>query len=185
MCLLPHPLQPTNWPKLWMGLISEFGLSWSAAAAAPPPEHDPESGPAGRRPVQTTARRSSAAARDLTSRAVVVGHHRPSLFAQYSVGSGYRGVGRTPTAPRLFVRRYRRTTEMPGHRQSTRPATCAHLLVCAFDYVGPRRRPADRIALASSAATASTLPLMLDSTEPRAAKRVCRASGRPLHDSTR
>src|SRR5699024_3162361 len=41
----------------------------------------------------------------------------------------------------------------------------AHLLDLCIDYVG-REGAADRAALASKLATASTLPIMLDSTEP-------------------
>ena len=153
-----YPLTPGQLADAHEAFTAEFGLALVGGCCGTTPEHlaavvdrrqRPAAGqPAGRGPSPASPRSTS------TCRSARTPRSWPSAS------------GPTPTGPRRSARRWpagRLDDCVEIARQQTRDG--AHLLDVCVDYVG-RDGAADMTELAGRLATAATLPLVLDSTEP-------------------
>ena len=105
---------------------------------------------------------------------------RPRCRSGRTRRCSWSASGPTPTAPRSSARPCSPRTGTPASRiarEQTREG--AHLIDLCVDYVG-RDGVADMAELAGRLATASTLPIMLDSTEPEVLRAGPGAPRRPL-----
>ena len=137
------------------------GCRWSAGAAAPHRNTSGRSPPRWRH--STTARRS-AASRNITHEPAVSSLYTAVPFAQDAsvlvIGERTNANGSKAFREAMIAEDYQKCLDIA--KDQTRDG--AHLLDLCVDYVG-RDGAADMAALASRLATASTLPIMLDSTE--------------------
>ena len=156
-----YPLQPDELAEALAGFIGEFGLSLVGGCCGTTPEH---------------IRRVAAAVAPFNNGTAHRG--RRHITYEPSVSSLYTAVPFAQEASVLVIGERTNANGSKGFREAmiaedhqkcldiakeqTRDG--AHLLDLCVDYVG-RDGVADMTALASRLATASTLPIMLDSTE--------------------
>ena len=161
----------TNWRKPCRASSPTMACRWSVAAAAPP---------------QNTSARSPRPFPMSSGRRRTIsyepGWHRctPRPFAQDAsvlmIGERTNANGSKAFREAMIAEDWQKCLDIA--KDQTRDG--AHLLDLCVDYVG-RDGVADMNELASRLATASTLPIMLDSTETGGAASGSGASGRPVH----
>jgi 5-methyltetrahydrofolate--homocysteine methyltransferase len=151
-----YPLQPEELAAALSGFVSEFGLSLVGGCCGTTPEH---------------IRQVAAAVRDL-ERGNRRPAHEPAVSSLYTavpfaqdasvmmIGERTNANGSKAFREAMLAGDYQRCLDIA--KDQTRDG--AHMLDLCVDYVG-RDGAADMAALASRLATASTLPIMLDSTE--------------------
>jgi 5-methyltetrahydrofolate--homocysteine methyltransferase len=151
-----YPLRPEELAEALSGFISEFGLSLVGGCCGTTPEH---------------IRQVADAVADLARPARSIGYE-PAVSSLYSatpfaqdasvlmIGERTNANGSKAFREAMIAEDYQKCLDIA--KEQTRDG--AHLLDLCVDYVG-RDGVADMTALASRLATASTLPIMLDSTE--------------------
>jgi 5-methyltetrahydrofolate--homocysteine methyltransferase len=151
-----YPLRPEELAEALSGFITEFGLSMVGGCCGTTPEHI--------RRVVEAVRGVRRAERTVT--------YEPSLSSLYSsmpfaqdasvlmIGERTNANGSKAFREAMIAEDYQKCLDIA--KEQTRDG--AHLLDLCVDYVG-RDGVADMTALAGRLATASTLPIMLDSTE--------------------
>jgi 5-methyltetrahydrofolate--homocysteine methyltransferase len=151
-----YPLQPDELAEALAGFISEFGLSLVGGCCGTTPEHI--------RQVAEAVRTVTPAERQITYEASVSSLYTATPFAQDAsvlvIGERTNANGSKAFREAMIAEDYQKCLDIA--KDQTRDG--AHLLDLCVDYVG-RDGAADMTALASRLATASTLPIMLDSTE--------------------
>ncbi|MBS4730435.1 methionine synthase [Mycobacterium sp. SM1] len=151
-----YPLQPEELAEALCGFIAEFGLSLVGGCCGTTPEHI--------RQVAAAVPRVRRAARVIVSEPGVSSLYSMTPFAQDAsvlmIGERTNANGSKAFREAMLAQDYQRCLDIA--KGQTRDG--AHLLDVCVDYVG-RDGVADMTALASRLATASTLPIMLDSTE--------------------
>ncbi|MEV0335002.1 methionine synthase [Nocardia sp. NPDC050717] len=158
-----YPLTPEELAAAMSGFVSEFGLSLVGGCCGTTPEHIRQVAEAVRA-VETTlppieARRAP--------------EHEPAVSSMYTavpfeqdasilmIGERTNANGSKAFREAMLAEDWQRCLEIA--KDQTRDG--AHMLDLCVDYVG-RDGTADMNELASRLATSSTLPIMLDSTEP-------------------
>ena len=147
-----------SWPTRTSSSSTSSGSVWSAAAAAPPRSTCAV--------VERPRADASPAARDARAPSPAWPSSTSTSRSARTPPTSRSASAPTPTAPRRSATRCSRSDWddcVEIARDQIRDG--AHLLDLCVDYVG-RDGAADMHALAARFATASTLPLMLDSTEP-------------------
>ena len=151
-----YPLTPEELAEALSGFITEFGLSLVGGCCGTTPEHI--------RQVADAVRGVERAARHVTYEPAVSSLYAATPFAQDAsvlmIGERTNANGSKAFRDAMIAEDYERCLDIA--KEQTRDG--AHLLDLCIDYVG-RDGVADMTALASRLATASTLPIMLDSTE--------------------
>src|SRR3984957_13561290 len=151
-----YPLQPDELAEALSGFITEFGLSLVGGCCGTTPEHI--------RQVAEAVRDLERAARTVTYEPAVSSLYSATSFAQDAsvlmIGERTNANGSKAFRDAMLAEDYEKCLDIA--KEQTRDG--AHLLDLGIDYVG-RDGVADMNALASRLATASTLPIMLDSTE--------------------
>jgi 5-methyltetrahydrofolate--homocysteine methyltransferase len=151
-----YPLQPEELAEALSGFITEFGLSMVGGCCGTTPEHI--------RQVVDAVRALQRGARDVTYEPAVSSLYAAMPFAQDAsvlmIGERTNANGSKAFREAMIAEDYQRCLDIA--KEQTRDG--AHLLDLCIDYVG-RDGVADMNALSSRLATASTLPIMLDSTE--------------------
>ncbi|MBV8966117.1 MAG: homocysteine S-methyltransferase family protein, partial [Mycobacteriaceae bacterium] len=151
-----YPLRPEELADALSGFVTEFGLSLVGGCCGTTPEHI--------RQVADAVRGVARAPRNVTYEPAVSSLYAATPFAQDAsvlmIGERTNANGSKAFREAMIAEDYQRCLDIA--KEQTRDG--AHLLDLCVDYVG-RDGVADMTALASRLATASTLPLMLDSTE--------------------
>ena len=151
-----YPLRPEELAQALSGFITEFGLSLVGGCCGTTPEHI--------RQVAEAVRDLERAARTVTYEPAVSSLYSATSFAQDAsvlmIGERTNANGSKAFRDAMLAEDYEKCLDIA--KEQTRDG--AHLLDLCIDYVG-RDGVADMNALASRLATASTLPIMLDSTE--------------------
>ncbi|MGC4932322.1 methionine synthase [Gordonia sp. DT30] len=152
-----YPLQPDELAGALGGFIGEFGLSFVGGCCGTTPEHIrqvaaavAESTPAIRTPEHTA---------EISSLYSAVPFDQDASFLV--IGERTNSNGSKAFRDAMLAEDYQRCLDIA--KEQTRDG--AHMLDLNIDYVG-RDGAVDMTALAGRFATASTLPIMLDSTEP-------------------
>jgi 5-methyltetrahydrofolate--homocysteine methyltransferase len=156
-----YPLQPDELAEALSGFIAEFGLSLVGGCCGTTPEHI-------RKVAAAVATFNDGAAqrgeRQVTFEPAVSSLYSAVPFAQDAsvlvIGERTNANGSKAFREAMIAEDYQKCLDIA--KDQTRDG--AHLLDLCIDYVG-RDGVADMTALASRLATASTLPIMLDSTE--------------------
>ncbi len=150
--------RPTSWPRRWPAFVREYGLRLVGGCCGTTPEHiravvDAVARRHARRPARRGPSRASARSTP------------PVPFRQDTsvlmVGERTNANGSKKFREAMLAEDWEDCVEIA--RDQTRDG--AHLIDLCVDYVG-RDGVADMAELAGRLATASTLPVMLDSTEP-------------------
>jgi 5-methyltetrahydrofolate--homocysteine methyltransferase len=156
-----YPLQPDELAEALAGFISEFGLSLVGGCCGTTPEHIRQVAAAVASFNEGTAQRGE---RQVTYEPSVSSLYTAIPFAQDAtvlvIGERTNANGSKAFREAMIAEDYQKCLDIA--KDQTRDG--AHLLDLCVDYVG-RDGVADMTALASRLATASTLPIMLDSTE--------------------
>jgi 5-methyltetrahydrofolate--homocysteine methyltransferase len=156
-----YPLQPDELAEALDRFIAEFGLSLVGGCCGTTPEHIRKVAAVVARYNDGTARRGE---RHLTYEPSVSSLYTAVPFAQDAsvlvIGERTNANGSKAFRDAMIAEDYQKCLDIA--KDQTRDG--AHLLDLCIDYVG-RDGVADMTALASRLATASTLPIMLDSTE--------------------
>ncbi|MGH9206917.1 MAG: homocysteine S-methyltransferase family protein, partial [Acidimicrobiales bacterium] len=151
-----YPLQPDELAEALAGFVSEFGLSLVGGCCGTTPEHI--------RQVAEAVRAVRPGERHITYEPSVSSLYTAVPFAQDAsvlvIGERTNANGSKAFREAMIAEDYQRCLDIA--KDQTRDG--AHLLDLCIDYVG-RDGVADMTALAGRLATASTLPIMLDSTE--------------------
>ena len=156
-----YPLQPDELAEALDGFISQFGLSLVGGCCGTTPEHIRKVAAAVAPYNDGTAQRGQ---RNVTYEPGVSSLYTGVPFAQDAsvlvIGERTNANGSKAFREAMIAEDYQKCLDIA--KDQTRDG--AHLLDLCVDYVG-RDGAADMRALASRLATASTLPIMLDSTE--------------------
>jgi 5-methyltetrahydrofolate--homocysteine methyltransferase len=156
-----YPLQPDELADALAGFISEFGLSLVGGCCGTTPEHIRQVAAAVAPFNDGTTQRGE---RHLAYEPSVSSLYTATPFAQDAsvlvIGERTNANGSKAFREAMIAEDYQKCLDIA--KDQTRDG--AHLLDLCIDYVG-RDGVADMTALASRLATASTLPIMLDSTE--------------------
>jgi 5-methyltetrahydrofolate--homocysteine methyltransferase len=151
-----YPLQPDELAEALSGFVSEYGLSLVGGCCGTTPEHI--------RRVAEAIPGVTRAQRHVTYEPAVASLYSATTFAQDAsvlmIGERTNANGSKAFREAMIAEDWQKCLDIA--KDQTRDG--AHLLDLCVDYVG-RDGVADMIALASRLATASTLPIMLDSTE--------------------
>ena len=151
-----YPLTPDELAEALSGFITEFGLSLVGGCCGTTPEHI--------RQVAEAVHQANRASRDVTYEPAVSSLYTAVPFHQDAsvlmIGERTNANGSKAFRDAMLAEDYQKCLDIA--KDQTRDG--AHLLDLCIDYVG-RDGVADMTALASRLATASTLPIMLDSTE--------------------
>ncbi|HWF29830.1 MAG TPA: methionine synthase, partial [Mycobacterium sp.] len=156
-----YPLQPDELAEALEAFIAEFGLSLVGGCCGTTPEHI-------RKVAAVVAKFNDGAAqrgqRQVTYEPSLASLYTAVPFAQDAsvlvIGERTNANGSKAFREAMIAEDYQKCLDIA--KDQTRDG--AHLLDLCIDYVG-RDGVADMTALASRLATASTLPIMLDSTE--------------------
>ena len=156
-----YPLQPDELAVALDGFISEFGLSLVGGCCGTTPDHIRQVAAAVAPYNDGTAQRGE---RHITDEPGVSSLYTAVPFNQDAsvlvIGERTNANGSKAFREAMIAEDYQKCLDIA--KDQTRDG--AHLLDLCVDYVG-RDGAADMTALASRLATASTLPIMLDSTE--------------------
>jgi 5-methyltetrahydrofolate--homocysteine methyltransferase len=156
-----YPLQPDELAEALDGFISQFGLSLVGGCCGTTPEHIRKVAAAVAPYNDGTAQRGQ---RNVTYEPGVSSLYTAVPFAQDAsvlvIGERTNANGSKAFREAMIAEDYQKCLDIA--KDQTRDG--AHLLDLCVDYVG-RDGAADMRAMASRLATASTLPIMLDSTE--------------------
>jgi 5-methyltetrahydrofolate--homocysteine methyltransferase len=152
-----YPLEPDGLADAHDSFTAEFGLSLVGGCCGTTPEH--LAAVVDRIRARPLARRRPRAEPGVSSLYQHVPFRQDTAFL--AIGERTNANGSKAFREALLAGRFEDCVEIA--RQQTRDG--AHLLDVCVDYVG-RPGAADMAELASRLATASTLPLVLDSTEP-------------------
>ncbi|HTX95129.1 MAG TPA: methionine synthase [Mycobacterium sp.] len=156
-----YPLQPDELAEALSGFIAEFGLSLVGGCCGTTPEHIRQVA-AAVAPFNDGSKQRGE--RQVTFEPSVSSLYSSVPFAQDAsvlvIGERTNANGSKAFREAMIAEDYQRCLDIA--KDQTRDG--AHLLDLCVDYVG-RDGVADMTALASRLATASTLPIMLDSTE--------------------
>jgi 5-methyltetrahydrofolate--homocysteine methyltransferase len=156
-----YPLQPDELAEALSGFIAEFGLSLVGGCCGTTPEHIRKVAAAVAKFNDGTAQPGE---RHMTYEPAVSSLYTAIPFAQDAsvlvIGERTNANGSKAFRDAMIAEDYQKCLDIA--KDQTRDG--AHLLDLCIDYVG-RDGVADMTALASRLATASTLPIMLDSTE--------------------
>jgi 5-methyltetrahydrofolate--homocysteine methyltransferase len=156
-----YPLQPGELAEALAGFVSEFGLSLVGGCCGTTPEHIRQVAAAVAPFNEGSAQRGE---RHVTYEPSVSSLYTATAFAQDAsvlvIGERTNANGSKAFREAMIAEDYQKCLDIA--KDQTRDG--AHLLDLCVDYVG-RDGAADMTALASRLATASTLPIMLDSTE--------------------
>ncbi len=152
-----YPLEPDGLAAAHDSFTAEFGLSLVGGCCGTTPEH--LAAVVDRIRARPLARRRPRAEPGVASLYQHVPFRQDTAFL--AIGERTNANGSKAFREALLAGRFEDCVEIA--RQQTRDG--AHLLDVCVDYVG-RSGAADMAELASRLATASTLPLVLDSTEP-------------------
>ena len=156
-----YPLQPEELAEAMDSFIAEFGLSLVGGCCGTTPEHIRQVTDVVARYNDGTAHRGE---RHVTDEPSVSSLYTAVPFAQEAsvlvIGERTNANGSKAFREAMIAEDYQKCLDIA--KDQTRDG--AHLLDLCIDYVG-RDGVADMTALASRLATASTLPIMLDSTE--------------------
>ena len=156
-----YPLQPDELADAMDSFISEFGLSLVGGCCGTTPEHIRQVADVVARYNDGTAQRGE---RHVTFEPSVSSLYTAVPFEQDAsvlvIGERTNANGSKAFREAMIAEDYQKCLDIA--KDQTRDG--AHLLDLCVDYVG-RDGAADMTALASRLATASTLPIMLDSTE--------------------
>jgi 5-methyltetrahydrofolate--homocysteine methyltransferase len=156
-----YPLQPDELAAAMDSFIAEFGLSLVGGCCGTTPEHIRQVADVVARYNDGTARRGE---RQVTDEPSVSSLYTAVPFEQEAsvlvIGERTNANGSKAFREAMLAEDYQKCLDIA--KDQTRDG--AHLLDLCIDYVG-RDGVADMTALASRLATASTLPIMLDSTE--------------------
>ncbi|MBS1693588.1 MAG: methionine synthase [Actinobacteria bacterium] len=151
-----YPLQPHELAEALAGFVNDYGLSLVGGCCGTTPEHIRQVAQA-----VTSVRRAE---RAVTSEPAVSSLYTATPFHQDAsvlmIGERTNANGSKAFREAMLAEDYQRCLDIA--KEQTRDG--AHLLDLCVDYVG-RDGVADMTALAGRLATASTLPIMLDSTE--------------------
>ncbi len=151
-----YPLGPEELAQALSGFVTEFGLALVGGCCGTTPEHI--------RQVEEAVKGLSRRARSVTYEPAVSSLYSATPFAQDAsvlmIGERTNANGSKAFREAMIAEDYQKCLDIA--KEQTRDG--AHLLDLCIDYVG-RDGVADMTALASRLATASTLPIMLDSTE--------------------
>src|SRR5579884_1640745 len=151
-----YPLQPDELAEALASFIAEFGLSLVGGCCGTTPDHI--------RQVAEAVRTVTPGQRQITYEPAVSSLYTSVPFKQEAsvlvIGERTNANGSKAFREAMIAEDYQRCLDIA--KEQTRDG--AHLLDLCVDYVG-RDGVADMAALASRLATASTLPIMLDSTE--------------------
>ncbi len=151
-----YPLTPEELAEALSGFVTEFGLSLVGGCCGTTPEHI--------RQVAEAVGNVTRAERHVTYEPAVSSLYAATPFAQDAsvlmIGERTNANGSKAFREAMIAEDYERCLDIA--KEQTRDG--AHLLDLCIDYVG-RDGVADMVALSSRLATASTLPIMLDSTE--------------------
>ncbi|KAA8964988.1 MAG: methionine synthase [Mycobacterium sp.] len=151
-----YPLQPEELAEALVGFVEEFGLSLVGGCCGTTAEHI--------RQVARAVRKAKRAERHVSHEPSVSSLYTATPFAQEAsvlmIGERTNANGSKAFREAMIAEDYQKCLEIA--KDQTRDG--AHVLDLCVDYVG-RDGVADMAALASRLATASTLPIMLDSTE--------------------
>ncbi|WP_414687707.1 homocysteine S-methyltransferase family protein, partial [Mycobacterium sp.] len=151
-----YPLQPDELAEALASFIAEFGLSLVGGCCGTTPDHI--------RQVAEAVRTVTPGQRQITYEPAVSSLYTSVPFKQEAsvlvIGERTNANGSKAFREAMIAEDYQRCLDIA--KEQTRDG--AHLLDLCVDYVG-RDGAADMTALASRLATASTLPIMLDSTE--------------------
>jgi 5-methyltetrahydrofolate--homocysteine methyltransferase len=156
-----YPLQPDELAEAMDSFIGEFGLSLVGGCCGTTPEHISRVADVVARYNDGSSQRGQ---RHLTYEPSVSSLYSAVPFAQEAsvlvIGERTNANGSKAFREAMIAEDYQKCLDIA--KDQTRDG--AHLLDLCIDYVG-RDGVADMTALASRLATASTLPIMLDSTE--------------------
>ncbi len=156
-----YPLQPDELAEALNAFIAEFGLSLVGGCCGTTPEHIRQVADVVARYNDGTAQRGE---RQVSYEPAVSSLYTAVPFAQDAsvlvIGERTNANGSKAFREAMIAEDYQKCLDIA--KDQTRDG--AHLLDLCVDYVG-RDGAADMTALASRLATASTLPIMLDSTE--------------------
>jgi 5-methyltetrahydrofolate--homocysteine methyltransferase len=156
-----YPLQPDELAEALQRFIADFGLSLVGGCCGTTPEHIRKVAAVVAKFNDGTARRGE---RQVTYEPSVSSLYTAVPFAQDAsvlvIGERTNANGSKAFREAMIAEDYQKCLDIA--KDQTRDG--AHLLDLCVDYVG-RDGAADMTALASRLATASTLPIMLDSTE--------------------
>jgi 5-methyltetrahydrofolate--homocysteine methyltransferase len=156
-----YPLQPDELAEALAGFVSEFGLSLVGGCCGTTPEHIRQVAAAVAPFNDGSAQRGE---RHVTYEPSVSSLYTATAFAQDAsvlvIGERTNANGSKAFREAMIAEDYQKCLDIA--KDQTRDG--AHLLDLCVDFVG-RDGAADMTALASRLATASTLPIMLDSTE--------------------
>ena len=156
-----YPLQPDELAEALAGFITEFGLSLVGGCCGTTPEHIREVAAAVALFNEGTVQRGQ---RQVTYEPAVSSLYTGVPFKQEAsvlvIGERTNANGSKGFREAMIAEDYQKCLDIA--KDQTRDG--AHLLDLCVDYVG-RDGVADMTALAGRLATASTLPIMLDSTE--------------------
>ncbi|MGC2653536.1 MAG: methionine synthase [Mycobacterium sp.] len=156
-----YPLQPDELAEALAGFIAEFGLALVGGCCGTTPEHIRQVAAAVATFNDGKAERGR---RNITHEPAVSSLYTAIPFAQDAsvlvIGERTNANGSKAFREAMIAEDYQKCLDIA--KDQTRDG--AHLLDLCVDYVG-RDGVADMAALASRLATASTLPIMLDSTE--------------------
>jgi 5-methyltetrahydrofolate--homocysteine methyltransferase len=156
-----YPLQPDELAEAMDSFIAEFGLSLVGGCCGTTPEHIRQVADVVARYNDGTSQRGE---RHITDEPSVSSLYSAVPFAQEAsvlvIGERTNANGSKGFREAMIAQDYQKCLDIA--KDQTRDG--AHLLDLCVDYVG-RDGVADMTALASRLATASTLPIMLDSTE--------------------
>jgi 5-methyltetrahydrofolate--homocysteine methyltransferase len=156
-----YPLQPGELAEALAGFVSEFGLSLVGGCCGTTPEHIRQVAAAVAPFNEGSAQRGE---RHVAYEPSVSSLYTATAFAQDAsvlvIGERTNANGSKAFREAMIAEDYQKCLDIA--KDQTRDG--AHLLDLCVDYVG-RDGAADMTALASRLATASTLPIMLDSTE--------------------
>jgi 5-methyltetrahydrofolate--homocysteine methyltransferase len=151
-----YPLQPDELADALSGFVSEYGLSMVGGCCGTTPEHISK--------VAEAVAEIKRPERSVTREPAVSSLYTATPFHQDAsvlmIGERTNANGSKAFREAMIVEDWQRCLDIA--KDQTRDG--AHLLDLCIDYVG-RDGVADMKALASRLATASTLPIMLDSTE--------------------
>ena len=156
-----YPLTPDELAEALAGFIADYGLSLVGGCCGTTPEHIRQVAAAVASFNDGTAQRGR---RNITDEPAVSSLYTAIPFAQDAsvlvIGERTNANGSKGFREAMIAEDYQKCLDIA--KDQTRDG--AHLLDLCVDYVG-RDGAADMAALASRLATASTLPIMLDSTE--------------------
>ena len=152
-----YPLGPEELAEALSGFVSEFGLSLVGGCCGTTPEHIRQVADAVHGVPK--ADRSPVSERGVASLYAAVPFEQDSSILM--IGERTNSNGSKAFRDAMLAEDYQKCLDIA--KDQTRDG--AHMLDLNVDYVG-RDGAADMSALASRLATSSTLPIMLDSTEP-------------------